>query len=128
MRRAETATVKAAILSALLLCGCAGLRTFMDEAGQARDRERGRAAAERERYLRDAPGLTSGVRFAIERGRVLPGMREDDVAAALGPPAFATASRRGRHRMTEAEYREGPGRVPSVFVTFEDGKAVDVRK
>lgn len=79
---------------ALLLCGCVGFRQFMEDAGDALDRERWRAAAERERYVAKAPGLPSSFGYAIIRGEVLPGMTEADVEAALGPAA--DTERKGR--------------------------------
>ena len=73
------------------LSGCAGLRDFMGAAVQVADHDMEQRAEDRARYIKGTPGLSSGVRYAIERGEVVPGMRDADVKASIGSPVRSTA-------------------------------------
>jgi formylmethanofuran:tetrahydromethanopterin formyltransferase len=96
----------------------------MGAAVQVADNDRDRMEENRARYIKDAPGLTSGVRYAIERGEVVPGMRDADVKASIGSPVRSTARRQGVYRVTTGEYSERMGLPTTISIISQDGVVV----
>jgi hypothetical protein len=116
--------INISLVLAICLGGCADLRPFMDAAVQAAEHDRERVAADRARYIKETPGLPSRVRYAIERGEIVPGMREADVKASIGSPVRSTAERQGVHRVTTSEYSERQGLPTSISIISQDGIVV----
>lgn len=78
--------------------------------------------AGREDYIRSNPNLSETVKGAIRGGVAIPGMTEEQVLAAMGPPIRRNLTQTASTSMWQWVFRYGSGRQHYVY--FEGGIVV----